>query len=96
MQGFLVSARSSPIQNRYKSFHDPCNVVYSVVIKMKYRHYKGGIYKIVCGARLKSDPSVTSIICKSENGLIWASPHDVSFEFVEIEGNTIQRFAPAG
>ncbi len=28
---------------------------------MKYRHYKGGIYEIVCEARLESDPKVIMI-----------------------------------
>jgi hypothetical protein len=61
---------------------------------MKYRHYKGGIYEIVCEAKLESDPSVTMIIYKSGNGLIWARPSDVFFELVQHDGNTVQRFTP--
>jgi hypothetical protein len=66
----------------------------SEVSQMKYRHYKGGIYEIVCEAKLESDPSVTLIIYKSANGLIWARPSEVFFETIEIEGKTVQRFAP--
>lgn len=50
---------------------------------MKYRHYKGGIYEIICEARLESDPDVVMVVYKSEEGLIWARPRDVFFESVE-------------
>jgi hypothetical protein len=60
---------------------------------MKYRHYKGGIYEIICEARLESDPDVVMVVYKSEEGLIWARPRDVFFESVEYEGNTVPRFA---
>lgn len=61
---------------------------------MKYRHYKGGIYEIVCEAKLESDSSVIMIVYKSEEGSIWTRPKDVFFELVECEGNTVQRFTP--
>ena len=61
---------------------------------MKYRHYKGGIYELVCEARLELDPDVIMIVYKSEQGLIWTRPRDVFFEFVEYEGNTVPRFTP--
>ncbi len=60
---------------------------------MKYRHYKGGIYEIVCEAKLESDPNVTLMIYKSDQGLIWARPKDVFFESVQHEGRTVPRFA---
>jgi len=60
---------------------------------MRYRHYKGGIYEIVCEAKLESDPSVTLIIYKSANGTIWARPSDVFFETIKIDGKSVQRFA---
>lgn len=61
---------------------------------MKYRHYKGGIYEIVCEAKLESDPSVIMIVYKSDNGLIWARPRNVFFELVQHEGVAVPRFAP--
>ena len=61
---------------------------------MKYRHYKGGIYEIVCEAKLESDPSVIMIVYKSDNGSIWTRPKEVFFELVQHDGNTVQRFAP--
>jgi hypothetical protein len=61
---------------------------------MRYRHYKGGIYEIVCEAKLESDPKVIMIVYKSSEGTIWTRPKDVFFEIVEHEGNTVQRFSP--
>jgi hypothetical protein len=61
---------------------------------MKYRHYKGGIYDIVCEAKLEADPDIVMMIYKSEEGLIWARPKEVFFEQVQHEGKTVPRFAP--
>jgi hypothetical protein len=61
---------------------------------MKYRHYKGGTYDIVCEARLEADPGVVMMIYKSEEGLIWARPKEVFFEQVQYEGEIVPRFAP--
>ncbi len=61
---------------------------------MKYRHYKGGIYEIVCEAKLESDPTVIMMIYQSENGMIWARPKQVFFELVQHEGEIVPRFAP--
>ena len=61
---------------------------------MKYRHYKGGIYEIVCEAKLEADPNVILIIYRSEEGLIWARAKEVFFETVQHEGQRVPRFAP--
>lgn len=61
---------------------------------MRYRHYKGGIYEIVCEAKLEADPAVTLMIYKSDEGLIWARPKDIFFETVQHDGKTVPRFAP--
>ncbi len=60
---------------------------------MKYRHYKGGLYEIICEAKLESDPSVTLIIYRSEQGQTWARPKEVFFESVQHEGKNVPRFA---
>lgn len=60
---------------------------------MKYRHYKGGLYEIICEAKLESDPSVTLIIYCSEQGQTWARPKEIFFESVQHEGKTVPRFA---
>jgi len=59
----------------------------------KYRHYKGGLYELVCTAQLESDPTVQMIVYKAANGTIWTRPAQVFFELVEHQGNTVPRFA---
>lgn len=61
---------------------------------MKYRHYKGGIYEIVCEAHLESDPVVIMIVYQAEDGRIWTRPRTAFFEIVVFEGQAVQRFAP--
>ena len=59
---------------------------------MKYRHYKGGIYEIVCEAKLESDPSINLINYRAANGSTWARPSDIFHEEIVVDGNTVQRF----
>ncbi|MEI7457221.1 MAG: DUF1653 domain-containing protein [Nitrosomonadales bacterium] len=62
---------------------------------MKYQHYKGGIYEIVCEARLEADPDVLLVIYRSvADGAIWARPKPVFFELVAHEGGYLPRFSP--
>ncbi len=62
---------------------------------MRYRHYKGGVYELVCEAKLEADPTVTLMIYKSQaDGMIWARPKPIFFETVEHEGGQVPRFAP--
>ena len=63
---------------------------------MKYRHYKGGIYEIVCEAHLEADPDVIMMVYKSEEGLIWTRPKAAFFEQVQHHGQAVPRFAPLG
>lgn len=60
---------------------------------MKYRHYKGGIYEVICEARLESAPDTLMVVYRSEEGLIWTRPRDAFFESVQHEGKTVPRFA---
>ncbi|MBW0445095.1 DUF1653 domain-containing protein [bacterium M00.F.Ca.ET.228.01.1.1] len=59
----------------------------------RYRHYKGGIYELICEATLESDPSVTMIVYRASNGTIWTRPATVFFEQIEHEGVSMPRFA---
>lgn len=64
---------------------------------MKYRHYKGGIFEIVCEARLEADPDVIMMVYRSAaDGMIWTRPREAFLEQVEWEGNVVPRFAPIG
>lgn len=61
---------------------------------VRYQHYKGGIYELICEATLESDPSVTMIVYRAANGTIWTRPASVFFELIELEGRQAPRFAP--
>ncbi|CAN5475311.1 hypothetical protein BH11PSE11_BH11PSE11_21220 [soil metagenome] len=61
---------------------------------MQFRHYKGGLYELVCEARLESDPTITMIVYRAADGSIWTRPHDVFFELVNVDGVMLPRFAP--
>ena len=63
-----------------------------LVSPQKFRHYKGGIYELVCEATQESDLSPV-IVYRSHNGSIWTRPKSVFFEMVNIEGNSVPRFA---
>ena len=59
----------------------------------RYRHYKGGIYELVCEATQESDLTPV-IVYRSHNGSIWTRPKQVFFEMVEVNGVMLQRFTP--
>jgi len=60
---------------------------------MQYRHYKGGLYELVCEATLEADLS-PMIIYRAADGSIWARPKSVFFELVNVDGVMTPRFAP--
>ena len=60
---------------------------------MQYRHYKGGLYELVCEATLEADLT-PMIIYRAHDGSIWARPKAVFFELIEVDGLLVPRFAP--
>jgi len=64
-----------------------------VTATTRYRHYKGGIYELVCEAMMEADHTPL-IVYKAANGSIWCRPRDVFFEMVDIDGRQVQRFTP--
>jgi hypothetical protein len=60
---------------------------------IQYRHYKGGLYELVCEATLESDLT-PMIIYRAHDGSIWARPKAVFFELIEVDGLLVPRFAP--
>jgi len=60
---------------------------------IQYRHYKGGLYELVCEATLKADLT-PMIIYRADDGSIWARPKSVFFELIEVDGLLVPRFAP--
>lgn len=59
---------------------------------MQYRHYKGGLYELVCVATLESDLS-EMIVYRAADGSIWTRPKSVFFELVDVDGKLVPRFA---
>ena len=57
----------------------------------RYRHYKGGIYELVCEATMEADMTPI-IVYRAANGSIWCRPKSVFFELVEVDGAQVQRF----
>ncbi|WP_295994271.1 DUF1653 domain-containing protein [Rugamonas sp.] len=58
---------------------------------MRFRHYKGGLYDLVCVATLESDLS-PMIVYRAADGSIWTRPEHVFFELIEVDGVMVQRF----
>jgi hypothetical protein len=60
---------------------------------MRYRHYKGGIYELVCEATMEADLTPL-VIYRAADGSIWCRPRSVFFEQIEVDGQLVQRFVP--
>ena len=58
---------------------------------MQFRHYKGGIYELICEATLESDLS-TMIIYRAANGTVWCRPKSVFHEIIDVDGKKVPRF----
>jgi hypothetical protein len=56
----------------------------------QYRHYKGGVYDLICEARLESAPEVSMIVYRAADGSVWTRPRDVFSEIVEIERTKVE------
>lgn len=59
---------------------------------MRFRHYKGGLYELVCEAVLEADHTPV-IVYRGEDGVVWVRPKDVFFETVDVDGAGVPRFA---
>jgi hypothetical protein len=60
---------------------------------MRFRHYKGGMYELVCEATLESDLT-PMVVYRAADGTTWCRPKAVFNELVEVDGHMIPRFAP--
>lgn len=60
---------------------------------MRYRHYKGGLYELLCEAMLESDLS-PMIVYRAADGSVWVRPKQEFFQLVEVDGMMVPRFAP--
>lgn len=60
---------------------------------MRYRHYKGGVYDVVCEAVLEADHTDV-VVYRGQDGKTWVRPRDAFFGLVDVGGERIPRFAP--
>jgi DNA polymerase-3 subunit epsilon len=58
---------------------------------VRYRHYKGGIYELVCKATQEADLQ-PAIVYRAPDGSLWIRPTSVFFEMIEVGGKMMQRF----
>lgn len=58
-----------------------------------YRHYKGGLYELVCEAVLEADHTPV-MVYRGVDGAVWVRPKDAFFETVMVDGVPVPRFAP--
>jgi hypothetical protein len=60
---------------------------------MRFRHYKGGVYEVVCEATLEADHTAV-VVYRGQDGKIWVRPRDAFFGSVDVDGERLLRFTP--
>jgi hypothetical protein len=60
---------------------------------MRFRHYKGGVYEVVCEAALEADHTAM-VVYRGEDGKTWVRPRDAFYGSVEVDGARLPRFTP--
>jgi len=58
---------------------------------MRYRHYKGGLYELVCEAVMEADHTPV-MVYRGEDGVVWVRPRAAFFETVDVDGQSVPRF----
>lgn len=58
----------------------------------RYRHYKGGLYELVCEALNEADHTAV-MVYRGGDGTVWVRPRSAFFETVTVDGVAVPRFA---
>lgn len=58
----------------------------------RYRHYKGGIYELVCEAVLEADHTPV-MVYRGLDGAVWVRPRAAFFETIDVDGAAVPRFS---
>jgi hypothetical protein len=58
----------------------------------RYRHYKGGIYELVCEAVMEADHTPV-MVYRGQDGAVWVRPRAMFFETVSVDGAPVPRFS---
>lgn len=65
------------------------------LIGSRWRHYGGGIYKVVMKAVESNHPHRVKVIYQSEQeGYVWEHPLEEWEKLVDLDGVLVKRFAP--
>lgn len=59
----------------------------------RFRHYKGGVYEVVCEAILEADHTPV-VVYRGADGITWVRPRQAFFESIEVDGDRMPRFTP--
>ena len=59
-----------------------------------YRHYKGGLYRLLHVATIEATPEKKAVIYQAMygEGAIWMRPYENFFESVQVDGRSVSRF----
>jgi hypothetical protein len=60
---------------------------------LRYRHYKGGEYELVCEAVMEADHAPV-IVYRGDDGAVWVRPRAAFLETVIVDGVSVPRFSP--
>ena len=58
-----------------------------------YQHYKGGVYQLL-HLGTHSETGERMVVYQNKAGDVWIRPKTMFFENVEVDGETVRRFAP--
>jgi hypothetical protein len=58
---------------------------------MRFRHYKGGVYEVVCEATLEADHTAV-VVYRGQDGKTWVRPRDAFYGPVDVDGKRLPRF----
>lgn len=91
-----TSCRSKKIIYMSENIGKATKYEYDVNIGQKFRHFKGGVYVVLCISKDSEDGSFTVIYQNIKSGDIWNRPADEFFGYVEKNGERFKRFEPYG
>lgn len=60
---------------------------------MRFRHYKGGVYEVVCEATLEADHTAV-VVYRGQDGKTWVRARDAFYGNVDVDGARMPRFTP--
>lgn len=60
--------------------------------KILYKHYKGGIYELVCNSVTHTETGESLVIYRDCRGKLWARPESMFYGLVKVGDDFVSRF----